>query len=212
MSKRYKDQVYIIANPMFDYYKIGRTKDIQRRLQQLNTGVPMDYKLVLLFEKNKKGHKLERELHAKFWPERLRDEREFFKLNPEQLEVACSIAEKNEYCIKQANLKLPSRITTVHKLFSTGFMEDIVDVYEWYDNVKIALRELEDENNVLEYQLAKGYLVDNIPCYYEDAIEAITCNLGGDVEQMNILLDSEQELYHYIEEQGSAYDYERERS
>ena len=212
MSKRYKDQVYIIANPMFDYYKIGRTKDIQTRLQQLNTGVPMDYKLVLLFEKNKKGHKLERELHTQFWPERLRDEREFFKLNPEQLEVACSIAEKNEYCIKQANLELPSRITTVHKLFSTGFMEDIVDVYEWYDNVKIALRELEDENNVLEYQLAKGYLVDDIPRYYEDAIEAIICDVGGDVEQMNILLDSEPELYNCIEEKWGAYDYERERS
>ena len=79
--------VYIITSPADpNIYKIGRTKNLERRLKSLNTGVPFPYepvKLIYCYNQSMMN-RIERRLHAKFWKQRIK-KTEFFKLSTKDL-------------------------------------------------------------------------------------------------------------------------------
>lgn len=87
---------YIITNPAFPefYIKIGSTQNINQRLKDLfNTSVPLPFTLYASLETNryKQAEKL---MHSLFKSSRLKENREFFWLNPEvALESLKSIAD-----------------------------------------------------------------------------------------------------------------------
>jgi predicted GIY-YIG superfamily endonuclease len=77
--------VYIIAVRDTDLYKIGVTKDIEKRLSQLQTSNPYEFYL-LGFYVTDRHRELESLLHKKFRLSRYK--REWFKLTPESVKEA----------------------------------------------------------------------------------------------------------------------------
>lgn len=80
MSKGY---IYVLGNEaMPDIYKIGRTDNIERRLNDLfNTSVPFPFDCVYACEVDDM-EKVESHIHDAFITDRLNPKREFFKLDP----------------------------------------------------------------------------------------------------------------------------------
>lgn len=88
------DIVYIIKNPSFKYYKIGHTKNFEKRIGQLNTSVPNDYELICTFEHETK-ETLETKLHNFF--EEKNHNREFFELEHADFLDVFRIADQEGY-------------------------------------------------------------------------------------------------------------------
>ena len=84
--------VYVLTNPaMPGIVKIGMTDrlDVQLRMRDLyTTGVPLPFDCVIAREiEDKEAAEIERALHTAFDPYRINPNREFFKVEPEQVEV-----------------------------------------------------------------------------------------------------------------------------
>ncbi len=84
--------VYVLTNPaMPGIVKIGMTDkpDVQRRMGDLyTTGVPLPFDCVIAREiEGKEAAEIERALHTAFGPNRINSSREFFQVEPEQVEV-----------------------------------------------------------------------------------------------------------------------------
>ena len=84
--------VYALTNPaMQGVVKIGMTdrQDVQRRMGELyTTGVPLPFDCVIAREiEDREATKIERALHTAFGPYRINPSREFFQVEPEQVEV-----------------------------------------------------------------------------------------------------------------------------
>ena len=84
--------VYVLTNPaMPGIVKIGMTDrlDVQRRMGELyTTGVPLPFDCVIAREIEDKGAaEIERALHTAFDPDRINPSREFFQVEPEQVEA-----------------------------------------------------------------------------------------------------------------------------
>ena len=84
--------VYVLTNPaMPGLVKIGMTDrdDVRRRMRDLySTGVPLPFECVIAREmEEKEALDIERALHAAFAPYRINDSREFFEMDPEQVQV-----------------------------------------------------------------------------------------------------------------------------
>lgn len=79
---RKQNGVYLIAVRDTDLYKIGITKDIEKRLSQLQTSNPYEFYLMGFFV-TEKCRKLESLLHQKLRLNRYK--REWFKLAPENV-------------------------------------------------------------------------------------------------------------------------------
>ena len=84
--------VYVLTNPaMPGIVKIGMTDrpDVQRRMGDLyTTGVPLPFDCVIAREiKDGEAAEIERALHTAFGPNRINPSREFFQVEPEQIEV-----------------------------------------------------------------------------------------------------------------------------
>ena len=84
--------VYVLTNPaMPGIVKIGMTDnpDVQLRMGQLyTTGVPLPFDCVIAREiADREAAEIESALHTAFGPHRLNPSREFFQLEPEQVEV-----------------------------------------------------------------------------------------------------------------------------
>ena len=84
--------VYVLTNPaMPGIVKIGMTDnpDVQLRMGQLyTTGVPLPFDCVIAREiVDREAVEIESALHTAFGPHRLNPSREFFQLDPEQVEV-----------------------------------------------------------------------------------------------------------------------------
>lgn len=91
--------VYILTNEaMPGYIKIGFTTNaIEERLRQLDrTGIPLPFEVYYSAEVND-ARKEEEWLHSIFADRRVRDNREFFKMNPELATLALKRVELNEY-------------------------------------------------------------------------------------------------------------------
>ena len=84
--------VYVLTNPaMPGIVKIGMTDrpDVQRRMGDLyTTGVPLPFDCVIAREiEHREAAEIERALHTAFGPNRVNPSREFFQVEPEQVEV-----------------------------------------------------------------------------------------------------------------------------
>ena len=85
--------VYVLTNPaMPGIVKIGMTdrSDVKRRMAELysSSGVPLPFDCVVAREiEGRKAGEIENALHAAFDPQRINRSREFFELDPEQVEV-----------------------------------------------------------------------------------------------------------------------------
>lgn len=84
--------VYVLTNPaMPGLVKIGMTDraDVSRRMGDLyTTGVPLPFDCVIAREiQDREAADIERALHIAFGPNRINPSREFFKAEPEQVEV-----------------------------------------------------------------------------------------------------------------------------
>ena len=91
--------VYILTNEaMPGYIKIGfTTNKIEERLRQLDkTGTPLPFELYYAAEVDD-AEKEEKWLHSIFADRRVRDNREFFKMNPELATLALKRVEKKEH-------------------------------------------------------------------------------------------------------------------
>jgi len=88
--------VYVLTNPaMPGIVKIGMTNevDVQRRMGGLyTTGVPLPFDCVIAREiEGRDAGEIERALHTAFGPHRINSSREFFQLEPEQVEVLLQV-------------------------------------------------------------------------------------------------------------------------
>lgn len=83
--------VYIIEVRDTGLYKIGVTKDIKKRISQLQTSNPYEFYLIDFFV-TPKSWELERILHNKYKLNRYK--REWFKLNNDEITEACKFAKK----------------------------------------------------------------------------------------------------------------------
>ena len=88
--------VYVLTNPaMPGIVKIGMTdrKNVQHRMGELySTGVPLPYDCVIAREiEDKAAGDIESALHTAFGPHRINPSREFFQLEPEQVEVLLQV-------------------------------------------------------------------------------------------------------------------------
>lgn len=167
-----KDQVYIVSNPLFRYYKIGRTQDYQKRERTLNnTNIPIDYKLIMLFEnKNTNKTNLEQELHKRFAKQRLRNNREFFTLTSEDLMEIRRIAIDYGY-----SGVFPTTLNNLSEVYN--YLKD--DIFESYDEFetwwewfqKSCTQYIPGHNQMCEYHAKmdkeEGYFP---PDEYEDKI------------------------------------------
>ncbi len=84
--------VYVLTNPaMPGIVKIGMTEraDVQRRMGALyTTGVPLPFDCVIAREiEDREAAEIEDALHTAFGPDRINPSREFFEVEPEQVEV-----------------------------------------------------------------------------------------------------------------------------
>ena len=84
--------VYVLTNPaMPGIVKIGMTSasDVQKRMGELySTGVPLPFDCVIAREiEDRNAAEIESALHTAFGPHRINSSREFFQLDPEQVEV-----------------------------------------------------------------------------------------------------------------------------
>lgn len=81
--------VYLLSNPAFEnYVKIGRTKNLEARLKQLdNTSVPLPFRCEFAVEVSD-SETAEQLLHRAFADHRVRSSREFFEISPHRVIAA----------------------------------------------------------------------------------------------------------------------------
>lgn len=143
--------VYILYNPcMIDpetkkpLYKIGRTQNLQKRLDDLyGTGVPCPFDCVFACEVN--GYKsVETELQKLFGDCRINPEREFFSINAEQLKNIISLLKRFDG-FKDATEKIGNEVEEAN-VTDTLYQETdaVPDGYDTYANFKHLLDIPED--------------------------------------------------------------------
>jgi hypothetical protein len=144
--------VYILSNPcMIDsvtakpLYKIGRTQNLSKRLTGLyDTGVPCPFDCVFACEVN--GYKqVESELQKLFSDCRINPDREFFCINPTQLENIISILKRFDGFM-DATEKVEKDLEEENIQSNTLFQETdtVPDNYNTYANLKYMLDIPED--------------------------------------------------------------------
>lgn len=83
--------VYIVK--AFGFYKIGKAYNVERRLSQIQTNLPVPLELVLTIQT--KRHGLECALHRKF--DRKRQQGEWFNLDASDLEWIIGFVNSSDY-------------------------------------------------------------------------------------------------------------------
>ena len=86
--------IYVLTNEaMPDYAKIGKTKDLQRRMKELyRTSVPLPFECAYAAIVGDAGF-VEKQLHDAFADYRVVSNREFFRIDPERVVSAIKLAE-----------------------------------------------------------------------------------------------------------------------
>ena len=141
--------VYVLTNPaMPGIVKIGMTEkdDVQLRMRDLySTGVPLPFECVIARQiEDREAAKVESALHTAFDPSRINPSREFFQIEPEQVEalllvmpghdvtprVSKQIAELQPEDIEAAS-EYKRRQTRTNELeFLESLNENVIRVYE----------------------------------------------------------------------------------
>jgi len=96
--------VYVLINrAMPDVVKIGKTEQsLELRIKNLDTtGVPLPFECYFAAEV-KDHNEVEKKLHKTFTDKRVRDSREFFRVDPEQVKAALSLAAEKDVTPKSA--------------------------------------------------------------------------------------------------------------
>ena len=96
--------VYILVNrAMPDLVKIGKTEQaLELRIKGLDsTGVPLPFECYYAAEVTDHSN-VEKKLHKAFQDKRVRDAREFFRVDPEQVKAALSLAAEKDVTPKNA--------------------------------------------------------------------------------------------------------------
>ena len=81
--------IYILTNPVLsDLVKIGRTTNLEERLKSLSShsGVPVPFECYYACEVAD-GQDVERRLHGAFGDHRINPKREFFRINPQRVQM-----------------------------------------------------------------------------------------------------------------------------
>ena len=81
--------VYILTNPAIpDLIKIGRTTNLEDRLRSLSShsGVPVPFECYYACEVSD-SQDVEKRLHSAFGDHRINPKREFFRINPERVQI-----------------------------------------------------------------------------------------------------------------------------
>lgn len=90
--------IYVLTNEaMPGLVKIGRTKDLEKRVKELSsaTGVPVPFECrFAAIVKN--CAVIEKKLHDLFAPDRVHKKKEFFRVSPERVVIAISLADYKE--------------------------------------------------------------------------------------------------------------------
>jgi len=76
-NEQIKDGVYLIQCGNLPYYKIGITRNLSKRINQMEIGVPLELKVISYFIIDN-AYEVEQALHRKFF--KLRKKREWFEL------------------------------------------------------------------------------------------------------------------------------------
>ena len=147
--------VYVLTNPaMPGMVKIGMTDrdDVQHRMRDLyTTGVPLPFECVIAREiEDRAAAEIETALHTAFGPNRVNASREFFELDPEQVQVLLRV--------------MPGRDVTPRTLIQENNLEDEDQAaVQEYKRRQARTNELEfmeslNEHGVIFYQriLASG--------------------------------------------------------
>ena len=87
-----KGIIYILTNQSFpDYIKIGKTSNLKQRLKSLDsTGVPLPFECYYAVEVDDMA-RVEKLIHQSFDKDRVRKNREFFEILPEQAKSALQL-------------------------------------------------------------------------------------------------------------------------
>jgi len=89
MTDKVTEIVYILTNPPLpDLVKIGRTTNLEQRMKSLSShsGVPIPFECYYACEV-KDGQDIETRLHGAFGDHRINPKREFFRINPERVQI-----------------------------------------------------------------------------------------------------------------------------
>ena len=102
--------IYILTNEaMPGYVKVGRTNNLEQRRLSLSrpSGVPLPFEVYYASEVDD-AQKDEQWLYSVFADRRVRDEREFFKIDPERIVAALKRIEKRDITPKSLQYSLAS--------------------------------------------------------------------------------------------------------
>ena len=116
------DIIYILINEaMPDYIKIGRTNDIDRRLKDLDwTNIPLPFQCFYA-ARVKDVNFVERQIHAAFADNRVRSNREFFKMNPERVVAIIKLIELENVTPKNTVVMNPDVQDELDKIYTKRF-------------------------------------------------------------------------------------------
>jgi predicted GIY-YIG superfamily endonuclease len=201
------DIVYIIKNPSFKYYKIGHTKNLEDRINQLNTSVPNNYERICTFEHETK-ETLEAKLHTFFKEKRYN--REFFDLDYSDFVDVFRIADQEGYeCTyekvvdKVTRIVVEERIVQMFAEFMRSFAED--------SDVRRLIKMAFSESTEIE-----------TPSEYDEKVELLICEInqigekqGGSahkdviynnmIDKHNVPTKTVDELMNMLKSTGTIY-------
>lgn len=121
--------VYILVNEaMPDYIKIGRTSDINRRLNDLDwTNMPLPFQCYYA-AKVKDVNFVEKQIHTAFADNRVRSNREFFKMNPERVVAIIKLVELENVTPERGREETPEVKEELTKIYKKRFNFEAVKI------------------------------------------------------------------------------------
>lgn len=122
--------MYILTNEaMPDYIKIGKTNSVSRRIQDLDwTNIPLPFQCYYA-AKVKDSNFAEHQIHAAFSENRVRSNREFFKMNPERVVAILKLIEIENVTPNRNNLDAhPDVKEELEKIYTKRFNFKAVEI------------------------------------------------------------------------------------
>lgn len=121
--------IYILINEaMPGYIKIGRTNDINRRITDLDwTNIPLPFQCFYAALVNDVNF-VERQIHTAFADNRVRSNREFFKMNPERVVAIIKLVEIENVTPKQNIVSTPEVREELEKIYTKRFNFESVQI------------------------------------------------------------------------------------
>lgn len=123
------DIIYILINEsMPDFIKIGKTNDIERRIKDLDwTNMPLPFHCFYAAKVNDVDF-VERQIHTAFADNRVRSNREFFKMNPERVVAIIKLVETENVTPKRDLLENSDVTEELNKIYTKRFNFNSVDI------------------------------------------------------------------------------------